>query len=221
MGIIRLILIGVVVYILVSSLLIFYYGIWGLLASLLLLSIVFQVGKRLAGKMLLNLFTTPFRAKGAVLKNADVRVLSVTPAPTPRHEQIVDAPTGLEDAEVGAGGSHDWYYLDVTITPQPSPGPFTVWEPSEMALVGPNANPTPLEDDGSELGTIHSVQIWQDGDWQRDSIGKYEGPQRLKLHIGVRSGERRLRFRYYFEIFGHIELPAPQTMLREPTTYTS
>jgi hypothetical protein len=38
---------------------------------------------------------------------------------------------------------------------------------------------------------------------------KFSGPQRLKLLIGVKPGTSCLKFRYYFEEFGSVNVPAP------------
>jgi len=195
-----------------------FYGIWGMLGVIVVSCLLFQVGKRLAGKFLLKLFMTPFKAKGAVLKEADVRVLSIVPAPAPQQDAFVADETDPDTAGtshlIENDAPHDWYYLDVTITPTQGPTPMMFWEPSELMLVGPEAK---AAIDTANAGEIRAVEIWQNGAWQPDDPGKYAGPQRLKLHIGVNAHERHLRFRYYFEIFGHIEIPPLPSQLLEET----
>lgn len=207
MSLIRLVLAGFAAFILLAALAIFYFGVWGILGVIVAAVIAFQVLKRLAGTLALKLFMTPFKAKGAVLHNADLRVLSVTPAAAPPREHCMDGDSDTSEPVL------DWYEFDVTVTPKPGGGPFQFWEPSEMVLVGPDAKPDELEDSGQEAGRIHSLQIWSDGQWTSDEVGKYHGPQRLKLHAGIEPGAQRVRLRYYFEIFGQIELPAAHTFI--------
>lgn len=210
MSIVQILLLGVVAYVALALAAIHLYGIWGLLGVIVFSSLLFRVLKRLAGKFLTKLLMTPFVVKGAVLKDADARVLSITSAPAPQHEHVIESgATADTDAapDLADDPPRDWYDLDVTITPTQPPGPMLFWEPSELLLVGPEARPD-IEDSGHILGEVHDTQIWHDGHWQDDSVGKYPGPQRLKLRIGVQPDSYHLRFRYYLEIFGHIEIPA-------------
>ena len=54
---------------------------------------------------------------------------------------------------------------------------------------------------------VHSVQVWRGGAFQEDEEGEYGGTQRLLLHAGVPRGSRDLKFMYYFNSFGRVELP--------------
>ena len=45
-------------------------------------------------------------------------------------------------------------------------------------------------------------------EFREDERGKYCGPQRLRMHVGVEPGHEHLAFRYYFEQFGDVKLPA-------------
>lgn len=120
-------------------------------------------------------------------------------------EEANDADQEDSDGEV-RDEDMDWYHLDVTITPKPSPGPFQQWEPSELVLVAPDAKGDPLED--HDLGRIANVEIWQDGEWQDDDVSKYPGSQRVRLHAGVNRGTRRAKLMYYFHILeGELVLP--------------
>jgi hypothetical protein len=55
---------------------------------------------------------------------------------------------------------------------------------------------------------VSALEVETDGRFQPDDGMKYGGPLRLRLLVAVRPGQRGLRFRYYFEVFGHVELPA-------------
>ncbi|TWU13515.1 hypothetical protein CA54_23500 [Symmachiella macrocystis] len=109
----------------------------------------------------------------------------------------------------------DWYEIDVTITPatpseQREQTPFQYWEPAELMLVPFDYSGNRFEDDDPDenagLG-IHAVQIWQGSAFQEDEEGKYAGPQRILLHVGVPRGSNDMAFVYYFEKFGKVELP--------------
>ncbi len=112
----------------------------------------------------------------------------------------------------------DWYEIDVTITPAtPSEvreqTPFQYWEPAELMLVpfdysGNRFDGGDSDDPEENAGLgIHSVQIWQESAFQEDEEGKYAGPQRILLHVGVPRGSNNMAFMYYFEKFGQVELP--------------
>ena len=165
------------------------------------------------------LMMIPFRMKGAVLENATAEVHFVTPASAPLPEPPSDDPDLTPEdresmAELGRTEQEDlagrrFYELDVTITPRPASGRgFAHWEPGELMLVRPGAK-ADLEslDEEDELCVIKNCEIAQDGQWQSDEVGKYPGPQRLRLLIGVRPGVGRLKFRYYFSLFGNVEIP--------------
>ncbi|HYG78478.1 MAG TPA: hypothetical protein VEK08_25990 [Planctomycetota bacterium] len=143
------------------------------------------------------LFTLPFKAKGAVLRGASVRVNDVTSSAAPAREE-----SGAEPPETP---ERDFYLLDVTITPEPAKGQFRLWEPGDLALV--KAGSKAGNDDAEPEGEIENIQVWKDGAFVSDEEYKYEGEQRLRLLAGVQRGVKELSFRYYFEIFGIIKLP--------------
>ena len=189
----------------------------GLLVYLLILVLLSALAKRLVVRGIQRAIFSPFMAKSAVLKEAGVRVHSVAPAPRPHkpHEFIegdgheeweeVDDTTQLREYE-----NCDFYYIDVTITPAPPAGnAFQLWEPGELMLVsGDTYGINPGADDDNDFGLVEDVMVWQNGDWTVDEIGKYEGPQRVRLHAGVPPGADKARLRYYFEVFGEINFPA-------------
>lgn len=160
------------------------------------------------------LLKLPFRAKGAVLRNAAVDVHTIERAEPPALEP---------SAEVGsAAGRREHFRLEITITPPAASGRFTLWEPGELAIVGPDARagepPT-----GEASFDVRALEIQEDDRFQADSGMKYGGPQRLRLLVAVPPGQRRLRFRYYFEVFGSVPLPGPpvgDTFRRRPLATT-
>ena len=200
------------------------WGAWGLLGIVAVVLGGLLLLKSLGGYLLQRALTAPFKAKGAVLRDAALEVHSVTPAEAPAQEYDpeddpdypADDPDGIVDPEETGMDEEEpeavpltWYHLDVTITPREPTGPFTLWEPWELTLAGPDAQAgtsTDLGDLEDYRGEIAEIQICDEGRWQVDEVGKYGGPQRLLIHAGVPTETRRVRLRYYFEVFGEIDL---------------
>ncbi len=105
-----------------------------------------------------------------------------------------------------ADGTKEYFWLDVTITPQPARGAFGMWEPGELVLV--DAASRPQDVDSNSAGVLRDLEVFRDGAFTKDEGFKYAGPQRLKMRVGVEPGYSRLKFRYYFELFGEVRLPA-------------
>lgn len=189
----------------------------GLLVYLLVLVLIGAIAKRLVVKGIQRAILSPFMAKSAVLRNAGVRLHSVTPASRPHRPHEFIEGDGQEDWEEVDDTTHlhqydnyDFYHVDVTITPQPdASATFQLWEPGELLLVDGNTQSiTPGNDEDNDFGLVEDVMVWQNGDWAVDEIGKYEGPQRVRLHVGIPPNAQNARLRYYFEVFGEIEFPA-------------
>jgi len=128
-----------------------------------------------------------------------------------------------------------WYTLDVTVRPAASEGgectPFQHWEPTELELVPIDKPPMSFDDDDDEYGVcrIHNTAMWVNGAFRSDDdlryardrdaeddedefddgelFGKVTGEQRLRLLIGVLPNADTLKFAYYFEQFGRVDVP--------------
>lgn len=201
---------------------------WG---SLLFIAAVFFGGKWLIARSLRNLFVKPFLMKGAVLRGATATVHAITPAPAPEPPSMealpaVDGVPALASDEDDDEADdedwdeeyipealqepRDWYTVDVTITPQPTTGEFTLWEPGDLVLVPADAVVRPDLDDeiDEEQAYLYDLLVWEGGAFRVDEAGKYGGEQRLELHVGLTAeAARRQKFRYYFESFGELEFP--------------
>jgi hypothetical protein len=161
---------------------------WALVVGVVVL---FVVGKFMIGRILRNLLTLPFKAKGAVLRGATAQVNAVN-----------SAASNAEAADTRAR-----FEIDVTITPGNSEGNFSHWEPGELRLVATESKiDINSEADDGDVCSIDTVEIEEDGQFKADEGCKYPGAQRLKLGIAVAPGTRALKFRYYFEEFGEIRL---------------
>jgi len=149
-----------------------------------------------------RLLLIPFRAKGAVLRDAAVDVHAIERAERP-------APTASGDSETTSErGPLAHARLEFTVAPRAAHGPFTLWEPGELRLVGPEARagePRP----GEASFDVVFLEVLEDGRFEPDRGMKYGGPQRLRLLVAVPPGQRRLRIRYYFDVFGSLPLPGP------------
>ena len=161
---------------------------WALLLGAVALVVI---GKIVAGRILRALITIPFKAKGAALRGASVQVHKVLPL-----EAVHESTEGQPRFEI-----------EVTISPATSDGPFQSWEPGDLRLVRPGSKVDPDSETDDESCNIESLEIEQEGVFKADEGMKYGGPQRLKLVVSVVPGVSALKFRYYFEEFGSIQLP--------------
>src|SRR5690606_9243699 len=123
--------------------LVMWLGWMGWIVYFLVLIAVGIITKKLVVMGLRRAILSPFMAKSSVLKAAQARVHSVEPAPKPQkapelieaddheHWEDVDDATQVREYE-----NCNFYYIDVTITPQPDESnTFQLWEPGELLLV--------------------------------------------------------------------------------------
>ena len=155
-------------------------------------------GYFLSGRILEALFKIPFRAKGAVLRRATAEIHSLTGGSKP------------EDGEEEGDANRRYFLLDVTIKPVARSGKgFQLWEPGELLLVSPDAKAEDTGADG-DLCEIKRIEIESEGGFVPDEGMKFGGPQRLRLTLAAAPEARQFQFRYYFELFGSVSLPAQE-----------
>jgi hypothetical protein len=165
---------------------------------------------KFAGKYLLKKLTVlPFKMKGAVLRGATAQVHSITavappPAPAPGETAADTEPDPDE-----AAAPRCFYQLDVTITPKQPTGKFTLWEPGDLSLMRPESGVGVDDETDDGSCTIRALEVEEEGQFKPNEGMKYPGPQRLRMTLGVAQGVTALKFRYYFEAFGEVRLPAP------------
>src|SRR5262245_2547601 len=176
--------------------------------SVALFAVFVATAKYSIRPLLTQLFLLPFKAKGAVLRGATVQVHSVrsVPPPPPSSDPSENE-TPKDDSEAGP---RYFYEVDLTVTPKASDGPFQLWGPGELQLVGLKGKPVCDSDDEAEtLCSVKNLEVQQEGRFQSDEGMKFPGQQRLKLLAAVRPGVSQLQCRYYFELFGTVDFPAP------------
>lgn len=177
-------------------------------ASLLLLVTALLAARWGVKFLLRRILTIPFKVKGKALSGAAVRVHGIRSAlaPVPKSEDEDDEELHQRSEQL------KWYYLDVSIRPTERAedcNSFVAWEPGDLVLVPPTAKADDLENDfDSEACEIHEVKVYKDGQFGEDEEGKYVGAQRLEFYIGVQPNVKQLKFRYYFELFGLVNIPA-------------
>jgi hypothetical protein len=199
-------------------------GAKGLVLAFILVLIAIWGGIKVIGKVFKALLVSPFKAKGQVLRDATVKVNAITSTGGPA--------VRVEDDDEGCQrdfSTLNWYSLDVTITPGEACDrtPFQSWDADELALVAFDAQPVAFDDDKEddcEVCLIYLTEIWLQGDFRlyesmEDFIDEENelntdelvvgiaGPERLRMMIGVKPGDRRLKFEYHLEHFGDIRIP--------------
>jgi len=199
----------------------------GLVLGLLLVVGLFFGGKALVKRLLFGAFTGLFDSKSKVLRDASLVIHGIEPVATPKpgpafNESELAQWLSAEDLEVervrhaeetAADARRLWFDLDVTITPKPSPGPFQLWDPTELAFCLPSVQPRDAlkEDDhgpeGPEPATIRRVRVWHDGKFRRDYADKLPGEQRVLLRLGVLPEHPELKLFYYLDTIGLVRFP--------------
>lgn len=139
-----------------------------------------------------------FESKSRVLRGATATLHSIDSAPEP---------DGFEAEEGREPGR--FMVFDVTINPQSQVGPFNLWDPEELELVRFEAPARDFDSDAQSEAdapqcVIHGVSMADAGG---ETADKTPSAQRLKLHVEVPPGVERLKFQYYFESFGDLQLP--------------
>jgi hypothetical protein len=217
-----ILLVLLVVFLLIGGVAVALYHFWGW-KGLIAFPFVLLIGAWLAKVVVSTLFKRfalgLFGLKSGVLRGATMTVHSVRsiPKPVERENQLESG--GAGDADGNAGGAElpaetepagpespkDYVEVDVTITPKGESG-NSVWEPSELMLTAEKVKSlADLED--QEVGTTHSVEVWDGTAFGPDDPGKYPGPQRLKIVFETKPGTTQAWLHYYNEPIGPLTLP--------------
>lgn len=167
--------------------------------------VAYFVIKKIVGMVMYRLFSVPFIMKGKAMKGAGATVHSISNIP---------APTDFDPRDSDQPEASIFYMIEVTIVPQDTSEGFTSWEPTELHLA-PFAQRIKKLDDLEKAYQVHSVSVVgeppnppeTEDDDDDDGGGKYQGPMRLKLTVGLPAGGGDYKFGYYLETFGQFTLP--------------
>ncbi len=180
---------------------------WALIILLVSGGIAVQWGVKFGLK---QAFLLPFKAKGQVLKGANVQVHHVQPTNMPTLGQS----NAMDEADFSERRARyhqlKWYTVDVSILPTQAAAasPFPAWEPGDLLLVSPGSKVTSLETlANNAVSEIHDYEIYQTNRFQQDIEGKHLGSQRVRFLVGIQPGIKTLQFRYYLELLGVVDFP--------------
>ena len=222
---IRLILIVVIaLFVIVGGLAValYHFFSWkGLIAFPFILVAAVWLAKVVISSLVKKFALGLFGMKAGALKDATMNVHSIRSVPKPPEpepeldEEDSGAIGELEDAKDGEADDDsepdepempkDYVEVDLTITPK-ADACNSVWEPTELMLTSERIKSlTDLEE--KEVGTTHSVEIWNGTAFGPDDPGKYPGEQRLKIVFAVKPGAREAWLHYYNEPIGQLRLP--------------
>jgi hypothetical protein len=200
-----------------------FFGWKGLIVFPLILVAVVWLAKIVITSLVKKFALGLFGMKAGVLKGATMNVhaiRSVPKPPEPKPEKTEEDAADESDKVSDAGEENeeeddgkpkevetpkDYVEVDVTITPKGDSGD-SVWEPTELMLTSEKIKSlADLED--KEVGTTHSVEIWNGTAFGPDDPGKYPGEQRLKIMFAVKPGAKEAWLHYYNEPIGQLKLP--------------
>jgi hypothetical protein len=229
--IIRLFLFGLFTYLVVTVAAFVYLEWWqAILASaatfmLLIFGVKLLIKTAIGrlGEMAFGMFAGAFKVKSQVLQHATADIHSVKLTDPPR-ELLAAAERSpiADDSQADDGPDPDtarrilqqnrWYIIEATIFPdRAAAGPMTYWDIYDLQLVPSDVvvsenNFTNLKP--AEEFTPSERELYQDGEFGPvPDGGKLFGPQRVRLTVGIPKTVDEVKFRYYFETFGHIKLP--------------
>ena len=227
MKILRLVLVGFLIFVVLTVLAFVYLEWWQALIVVLVMMLAIVASIRFLiknlGKMLTDGMIKMFEVKSQVLRDAEIDLHSVVPVARPAS---FDSNCDDDDDECDEDGEEpvakpattvkpaaNFYSVDVTIKPKPATGPMHAWDLSDLRLVSydtPQRSLKDMEDaDEGESYDFHDVKVMQGGEFGDDEQGKYEGAQHVRFTIGVPPHVRELKFQYYAEQFGRVQLPPP------------
>jgi hypothetical protein len=223
--ILRYLLCGFLIFVVLTVLAFVYLKWWQALIVVLAMIVTIAVSIRYLiknlGKMLTSSMIKMFEVKSQVLRDAEIDLHSVVPVTKPAEREALKNPLDecTDDSEEPAAKSAatpalmNHYSIDVTIKPKPVTGPMSHWDLSDLRMVSSDTPQKALKDmddaDGTEGYDFHDVKVMTNGEFGDDDQGKYEGPQHIRVTVGVPPHVRELKFQYYAEQFGRVPLPPP------------
>jgi hypothetical protein len=221
---ILLVIVGMFVAVGVLAVALFHFWGWkGLVAFPFIILAFLWVAKFLIKSLVKKFALSLFGMKARALRGATMNVHSIKSIPKPP-EQEPEMDENDEEAEDGAQKEampvvetqpvvkaakpedpKDYVELDVTITPT-AKACNSVWEPTELILTSCKIKSlADLEE--KDIGSVHSVEVWNGSAFGPDDPGKYPGEQRIKIIFEVKPVENTAWLHYYNEPIGQLNLP--------------
>ncbi|HXB60509.1 MAG TPA: hypothetical protein VNU95_13135 [Candidatus Acidoferrales bacterium] len=164
--------------------------------------------KNLVKNLALRLVGMKARAlRGATLNVHSAKLVPKPAEPTPEaddedaNDEAKESPA-MKAVEIPP---RDYIELDTTITPKTN-SDKSIWEPSELILTSSRIKSV-IDLEEKEIGTAHSVEIWDGSAFGPDDPGKYPGEQRLRIIFEVTPGANSAWLYYYNEPIGQLKLP--------------
>ncbi len=167
-----------------------------------------------------NLAKGLFDGKSSVLRNstADIHTVKPTEIPTSVREWAAKVNDRGNEEDFDDDDRADaeallydcqWVEIEATIFPDASQAKeMQLWDVDDLRLVPFDAPKSSFgnQDDDAEF-ELHDLVVMRDGEAVQSDDSKFQGPQRVRFKVGVPRDVRELKFKYYFEQFGHIKLP--------------
>lgn len=175
-------------------------GIGGAFGGFVLYVLGIKLMARVVKNRLVRVGKELFDCKSRVLRGATSTVNSVSTAPQPEGAAADGIPPETR-----------FYFVDVTINAPTPDGttPFASWDPHELMVVPFDLPPVKFDATDAEPEKEHNCQV-HNVTYLRangEPAAEDEPSDRLRLHIGVPKETRRLKFQYYFEMFGDLKMP--------------
>lgn len=183
---------------------------WGAVAVLAGLAAgLWALGKYLMYRLHRDV-TSAVLAQGTPLSDAIVEVHSIEPAPSPTEPALIgldpdDENYDPELDDFDQPGTTDYFWIDATIAPH---DPEAEWDPTAVFVVQRDFEPEEELDFCEEMGLIHTLEIWRNGEFIPHRSSDVAGPQRLRMLLAVPHGLTNAKFAYHFTYFGSVTFPA-------------
>ena len=159
-----------------------------------------------------------FTQKSASLRGATVEVHAVLAAPMPDEvraevREALDAADGDDESgDTPDYENYQWCEVEATVFPQAgSATTFARWDIDSLVLVpidAPKLEFLSSDDAEAPQFDLLNVRLVADGTATEPDGESLIGPQRLRFVVGVPRGTRLLKFQYFLEQFGRVELPS-------------
>ncbi len=183
---------------------------WGAVALLAgLAAALWGTGKYLVYRLHRDV-TAAVLAQGTPLADALVDVHSIEPAAPPADSELIGLDHDDENYDPELDEPDDeatthYFQIDATIAPH---DPEAVWDPSAVFVVQHDFVPAEELDFCSEMGVVHSLEVWRNGRFSGHRGRNVTGPQRLRMLFAVPYGLTHAKFAYHFTYFGSLTFPA-------------